>query len=191
MTRLRVPVQLRWSDMDAYGHVNNVELLRLLEEARIEAFWAHPAAAVGDAAAPGSAAPRDAAAPHDPAAPQDEEARHDDRERWPTAVLDAGPGARTATLVARQEVEYLRPLGYRRTPVLVDMWIGHLGGASIDVCYEVQDAEPGPAGPYARAVTTLVLVDAATGSPRRIGEAERAAWLPYVAEPPVFRRRGR
>lgn len=172
--RLRVPVQLRWSDMDAYGHVNNVEMLTLLEEARIEAFWAHPAPAPG--AAPGATP---------------------DREPWPTAVLDAGPGARTATLVARQEVEYLRPLGYRRTPVVVDMWIGHLGGASIDVCYEVHDTPTGPGDgdarvtPYARAVTTLVLVDAASGSPRRIGEEERAAWLPYVEEPPRFRRRGR
>lgn len=173
MTRLRVPVQLRWSDMDAYGHVNNVEMLRLLEEARIEAFWAHPAAATP----PGEAVAAPAEAPA--------------AERWPTAVLDAGPGAQTATLVARQEVEYLRPLGYRRTPVVVDMWIGHLGGASIDVCYEVQDVEPGASGPYARAVTTLVLVDAATGSPRRIGEVERAAWLPYVEAPPTFRRRGR
>lgn len=30
-----VPVQLRWSDMDAFGHVNNVQFLRLLEIARI------------------------------------------------------------------------------------------------------------------------------------------------------------
>lgn len=42
MARLEVPVQLRWSDMDAYAHVNNVEMLRLLEEARIEVFWQHP-----------------------------------------------------------------------------------------------------------------------------------------------------
>lgn len=33
-----VPVPLRWSDMDAYGHVNNVQFLRLLEDARIIAF---------------------------------------------------------------------------------------------------------------------------------------------------------
>lgn len=178
MTRLRVPVQLRWSDMDAYGHVNNVEMLRLLEEARIEAFWAHPAPAepLGDAA---------------PTSPATSPAPSPVAETWPTAVLDAGPGAQTATLVARQEIEYLRPLGYRRTPVVVDMWIGHLGGASIDVCYEVQDEGHATGDPYARAVTTLVLVDAASGSPRRIGEAERAAWLPYVEDPPTFRRRGR
>ncbi|MHA7154838.1 acyl-CoA thioesterase [Arthrobacter sp. TMN-50] len=29
---------MRWSDMDAYGHINNVQVLRLLEEARIHAF---------------------------------------------------------------------------------------------------------------------------------------------------------
>ena len=28
-------VPLRWSDMDAYGHVNNVQYLRLLEDARV------------------------------------------------------------------------------------------------------------------------------------------------------------
>ncbi len=33
-----VDVPLRWSDMDAYGHVNNVQFLRLLEDARVTAF---------------------------------------------------------------------------------------------------------------------------------------------------------
>ncbi len=32
---------LRWSDMDAYGHVNNVQFLRLLEDARVLAFHGH------------------------------------------------------------------------------------------------------------------------------------------------------
>jgi acyl-CoA thioester hydrolase len=34
----RVNVPLRWSDMDAYGHVNNVQFLRLLEDARVSGF---------------------------------------------------------------------------------------------------------------------------------------------------------
>jgi acyl-CoA thioester hydrolase len=34
----RVEVPLRWSDMDAYGHVNNVQYLRLLEDARVIGF---------------------------------------------------------------------------------------------------------------------------------------------------------
>lgn len=33
-----VEIQVRWSDMDAYGHVNNVQYLRYLEEARVYAF---------------------------------------------------------------------------------------------------------------------------------------------------------
>ena len=33
-----VDVALRWSDMDAYAHVNNVQFLRLLEDARVAAF---------------------------------------------------------------------------------------------------------------------------------------------------------
>lgn len=33
-----VDISLRWSDMDAYGHVNNVQYLRFLEDTRIEAI---------------------------------------------------------------------------------------------------------------------------------------------------------
>lgn len=157
MTRIMVPVPLRWADMDAYGHVNNVAMLRLLEEARIAAFWRHPEA--------------------------------DEARLWPTAVLDAGPTASTHTLVARSEIEYLLPLGYRRDGVTVEMWVGRLGGASIDVCYEVTGEEDGQRQVYAQAQTTLVLIDAATSRPRRATEAERSVWEPYTEEPVVMRRR--
>ena len=29
---------MRWGDMDAYGHINNVQIVRMLEEARVQAF---------------------------------------------------------------------------------------------------------------------------------------------------------
>ena len=161
MTRLEVPVQLRWSDIDAYAHVNNAQMITLLEEARIAAFWRHPVGAADD--------PTGAPA---------------------TAVLEAGPGAATSTLIARQEIQYLRPLPYLRRGVVVELWIGHLGGASLDVCYEVRDV-PAEGEPtvYARATTTVVLVDSATGALRRLTDAERAAWQPYVEAPVVIRRR--
>ncbi|MDP9395672.1 MAG: acyl-CoA thioesterase [Actinomycetota bacterium] len=38
MARYTAPVAMRWNDMDAYGHVNNVVFLQYLEEARIEMF---------------------------------------------------------------------------------------------------------------------------------------------------------
>jgi acyl-CoA thioester hydrolase len=164
MSRLHVPVSLRWSDLDAYQHVNNVAMFRLLEDARITAFWRHPEA-------------------EDP---------------WPTAILDTGPHATSHTLVAGQQIEYLRPLGFSRDPVRVEMWIGSLGGASLEVCYEVHDGGPagfartGPASgaaPYTRAVTTIVLIDAAAGRPRRLSDDERAVFGEFVGEPIEFRRR--
>lgn len=166
MIRLHVPVSLRWSDLDAYQHVNNVAMFRLLEDARITAFWRHTDAMDG--------------------------------EEWPTAILDTGPHGESHTLVAGQQIEYLRPLGFSRTPVRVEMWIGKLGGASLEVCYEVHDGAPGGfprtgpasgADPYVRAVTTIVVIDAATNRPRRISPQEREAWEPFAGEPLEFRRR--
>lgn len=157
--KLHVPIRLRWSDLDAYGHVNNAEMLRLLEEARILAFWADD-----DASTPAIGAS--------------------------TAVLDGRPGSETLTLIGRQEIEYLAPVPYLRAPLDVRLWLGKLGGASLDVCYEVwSPVETLPAVIFARATTTIVLVDATSQRPRRINDVERTAWLPYLEEPVVFARR--
>jgi acyl-CoA thioester hydrolase len=45
MPSFRTLVPLRWSDMDIYRHVNNVQFVRLLEDARVIAFtaWDDPA----------------------------------------------------------------------------------------------------------------------------------------------------
>lgn len=160
MSRLRIPVTVRWSDLDAYGHVNNVAMMRLLEEARIAGFWRHPD--------PGSTV--DAGAP-------------------PAAVLGGGPGADTETVVARHEVEYLLPLEYHREPVIVEMWLSRLGGASIDVCYQVTTGDGEARTVYVNAATTLVLLDAGTGRPRRLDDHERAVWAGYVGPAVEMRRR--
>lgn len=47
--RLHVPIHLRWGDLDAFNHVNNTSMLKLLEEARVRAFWK---AEVGETAPP-------------------------------------------------------------------------------------------------------------------------------------------
>jgi acyl-CoA thioester hydrolase len=161
--RLHVPIKLRWSDLDAYGHVNNAEMLRLLEEARIEAFWATDDTGAGSGQAVGGS----------------------------TAVLDGRPGADTLTLIARQEIEYLAPIPYLRQPLDVQLWLGRLGGASLEVCYEVWSPEgTEPRTLFSRAATTIVLVDAASQRPRRINERERDAWTPYLDEPVTFAKRG-
>lgn len=164
MARLHVPTRLRWSDLDAYGHVNNVQVLRLLEEARIHALW------VSDDAA-------DTAPDVDGDAPA-------------SAVLDASLKSRTLSIIARQEVEYLLTIDYRRHPLDIQVWIGRLGGADLEISYEVWSplgAEPQEL--YARASSTVVLVDTESMKPRRITPVERAAWAPYVEEPVHFSRR--
>jgi acyl-CoA thioester hydrolase len=162
--KLHVPIRLRWSDLDAYGHVNNAEMLRLLEEARILAFWVSDEG--GGSAVGGSTGVSS------------------------TAVLDGRPGAATLTLIARQEIEYLAPVPYMRQPLDVQLWLGKLGGASLDVCYEVRSPEgTEPDVLFARANTTIVLVDAVTERPRKINDVERAAWTPYLDEPVRFSRR--
>lgn len=157
MTRIHVPIQLRWGDFDAYQHVNNAEMLHLLEEARIQTFWRPDV--------------------HDPEAP-------------PTAVLDARPGAAVVSLIARQEVEYLLPIPYQRRPLDVELWIGRIGGASLEIGYEVfSPAGHDPRVLYTRAATTLVMVELASGRPVRIPDEYREAWAPYVEAPIQFARR--
>lgn len=39
MTSFVCKCPLRWSDVDSYGHVNNVQQLKLLEEARVALFF--------------------------------------------------------------------------------------------------------------------------------------------------------
>jgi len=154
--RLHVAIPLRWSDFDAYAHVNNAEMFRLLEEARIQAFW--PPDAGGEAPV--------------------------------TAVLDGRPGAEVMTLIARQEIEYLLPIPYMRAPIDIEMWIGRIGGASLEICYELYSPTGvTPRQLFTRAATTLVMVTAETGRPKRISDELRAAWAPYVEEPLAFAKR--
>jgi acyl-CoA thioester hydrolase len=165
--RLHVPIHLRWGDLDALGHVNNTSMLKLLEEARLRAFW-RP---------------------------------EDGTEASPTAVFDMsvleGGGTR-ATLVARQEIEYLRPVPYGQRPLDVQLWIGRIGGSSVEVCYEIfspRGENPSGTHPqdaqvlYARASAVVVIVDTSTGRPTRWVPVERQAWAPFVGEPIAFAKR--
>jgi len=122
---LRCPV--RWADMDAYGHVNNVAFLRYLEEARIDFMFR---------LAPG----------------------------------EGSASFRDGSVVARHEIDYLRPLVHRHEPVLVETWVRTISAASMTVAYEVKDE----LGVYARAVTVVVPYNLAEQRPRRITPEEKA-----------------
>ena len=131
-------------------------MLKLLEEARVRAFW-EPL--------PGEEAPS-------------------------TAVLTPGIDTGLLTLIARQEIEYLLPVPYQRRPLDVQMWCGHVGGSSLEVCYEVwspRDDEEQVM--YAKSTAVIVLVDAATGKPIRLTDAMRDAWMPFLGEPIAYKHR--
>ena len=153
--RVHIPVSRRWGDQDALGHINNVSMLKILEEARLRAFW-----------------------------------REEGTENSPLAVFDedtVSGGGSARTLVARQEIEYLAPAPYGREPLDIQVWIGRLGGSSVEICYEV--FSPDGSACYARSSVTVVLVDSETGAPTRLPAEVRATWKPYVEAPIEYRRR--
>lgn len=140
-----VDISLRWSDMDAYGHVNNVEFLRLLEQARVIGF-----------------------------------------QDWfggRFEVLEHG------VVVARQEIEYLAPLEFRRAPVSIDMWVSRIAGSSYDLGYEVRDPVDIGDQVYARAETTLVSYDLVHNCPRKLTDIEREVLNGVRGEPVALRGR--
>ena len=155
-SRIHVPIHLRWADLDAFNHVNNATMLKLLEEARVRVFWLP---VVGEDAPD-------------------------------TAVIEAGADAGELTLIARQEIEYLAPVPYRRDPLDVQLWFGKLGGSSVEVCYEVYSPiGDAPQVLYARASSSVVLVDAVTFRLVRLSQRMRDAWTPDLGAPVAFSRR--
>jgi acyl-CoA thioester hydrolase len=124
---------LRWSDMDAFGHVNNVVFLRYLEEARVDLMF--------------------------------------------RLAGEREPGAFSrGCVVARHEIDYLRPLVHRYTPVTVETWVTRLAAASATLAYEVKDED----AVYARASTVVAPYDLEAGQPRRLSGTERAFLKEYL-----------
>lgn len=156
---LDIDVPVRWTDLDAYGHVNNAAIVRLLEEARIGAFWKAPEEQI----ALGAPAPA-------------------------AALPGGGTGSPVSTVIASQRIEYVRSMGHRRDGAVVRLWLSRLGGASLSVDYLVLTRDD-PAGdaPYARARTVVVMVDAATGTPIRLDGATRGHLQQFTGDPLSFR----
>lgn len=157
--RLAVPVTVRWSDLDAYGHVNNVAMLRLLEEARIRAFWA----------------------------PDPDQVRYGATVPDENLLL-VGAHEDLATFVASHRIDYLKPLPYRQDPVQVELWITRLGGSSLTLAYRVFTGEDADGShTYALAETVLVTVQRASGQPCRLPADVRDALGVYLGERPPLR----
>ncbi|GLW14107.1 MULTISPECIES: acyl-CoA thioesterase [Streptomyces] len=124
---------LRWSDMDAFGHVNNAVFVRYLEEARID-FMRR--------LAPG----------------------------------DGSPSFTGGSVVARHEIDYVRPLVHRHAPVTVELWVTKISAASMTVGYEVKDEDT----LYLRASTVVVPYDFTEERPRRLTAEEKTILKEYL-----------
>ena len=135
MPAIRVPLHVRWSDLDAYGHVNNVAIVGLLEQARVLAFWS-------DA---------------DPILPP----LKADAETW--------------VLVAGIEVAYKKVIDHRTEPIFAEVSVSKCAGASFVIDYRIVVDDD----LCVTASTTMACVDAATGSPTRIGPELRARLLEF------------
>lgn len=134
--------------MDAFGHVNNVKYLQLLEDARVWGF-----------------------------------------ADW--FGRDGGMLA-TGVVVAHAEIDYLAPMSFNYQSAHVVLWVTKISGASFDLGYEVYAAtDDGERGELcARAETTLVAYDLASGTPRRLTDNERSSLEPHLGGPVALRRRG-
>ncbi|MCT2590514.1 acyl-CoA thioesterase [Streptomyces sp. N2-109] len=85
----------------------------------------------------------------------------------PTAAENSFQGG---SVVARHEIDYLRPLVHRHTPVSVETWVTKIGAASATLDYEVKDAE----AVYARARTVIVPYLLEEARPRRLTSEEKS-----------------
>lgn len=108
MTVIEIPV--RWGDMDAYGHVNNVQIVQLMEEARVMVF--------GIPSGTGHL---------------------DDTSPRPRINLLAGVEDGVMTLISEHTVKYRRQLPYRGTPIRVEVGVTKVKGASVEISYRFYD----------------------------------------------------
>ena len=87
--------------------------------------------------------------------------------RW---LVARGAGiAESGVIVARIEIDYVRPLRLRAEPVLVSIWVTHVGRSSFTLSYTLeQEGEVA-----ARARSVMVAYDYAADAPRPIDDPHR------------------
>ncbi|WP_393915919.1 acyl-CoA thioesterase [Halostreptopolyspora alba] len=85
-------------------------------------------------------------------------------------------------VVARHEVDYVRPLQMRREPILVETWVTDVRHSSFRLAYEVRDADTGTDTVYLRATSVMVGFNQREQSIRRLNDEERAFLREYLHE---------
>lgn len=132
----------------------------------------------------------------------------DARIDFANAMLPDPERLEAATVVARQEVDYLLPLHYRPGTVDVPIWVTRMGRSSVTVAFHVMDraadqpglqgpgtgepsraepsrAERGPAAVYARGSCVIVGYDLAASRSRAFTDLERRIFTAIADPAPV------
>ncbi len=157
--RLHIPIPLRWGDLDAFNHVNNTSMLKLLEEARVRVFW-RPTE--------GEDAPPTAVL--------------DSNLRSGVLTLIARQEIEYLAPVPYQR----KPLDVQ---LWFGKLGGSSIEVCYEVRSPRETAADGAQTLYARATTVVVKTDAVSGRPLRLNAQERDAWAPYVGDPIVYAHR--
>lgn len=74
-------------------------------------------------------------------------------------------------VVVKQQMTYRKPVLYSREPLIIEIWVEHLGNSSYTLGYRVLD-EHGDL--CAEATTVMAVVDSTTGQPVRMSAELRA-----------------
>jgi acyl-CoA thioester hydrolase len=107
------------------------------------------------------------------------------RVRAVSGWIRDGYGA-VAIHVARQEIEFVRPLLYTPEPVTAHVWVSRLGGASFDFGSSLADAD---GKVVALCETTAVAVHSETGKVLQISDEMRVFLKSKSGDPVPLRRR--
>ncbi|MFD7667969.1 acyl-CoA thioesterase [Streptomyces sp. NPDC059788] len=103
-----------------------------------------------------------------------EEARID--FMWRLAPGEGSTSFSGGSVVARHEIDYVRPLVHRHAPVTVESWVTKIGAASMTISYEIKDEDT----VYVRASTVVVPYDFTAERPRRITAEEKSFLMEYL-----------
>lgn len=122
------PLSVRWSDVDAYGHVNNVTYVEYFQEARI-GYLAN--------------------------------------------LMKGTEGVWARWVVAQTDIDFLRPVLYRREPYTMLTTVGRVGERSTALVAELRDGDT----LLARSRSVLVTFDLATQASTVMPEDQRATLL--------------
>ncbi|HET7328258.1 MAG TPA: thioesterase family protein [Nocardioidaceae bacterium] len=118
--------RVRWSDVDAFGHVNNVKYFEYVQEARIG--FMH-------------------------------------------SLADGTLSGASTWVVARQDVEYKRPMLFRSAPYEIRTVVTRIGRSSYELQADILDGEV----LMSRARTVVVAFDQGTQRSRIMTDVERSA----------------